>query len=145
MEEEEEGRNLAKERCLPPNLILTLNLVVVEEGRERKMTTYKLVKCFSSNRKETGGMLTEGKEEGEEEVKTTTTGLFFFFSDQLSSFSIQTLRRARNRHSYYEGQDRRGDNFQMAEAASAAAPNATKRGSQDEYSNYRNSRGSGGR
>jgi len=74
MEEEEEGRNLAKERCLPPNLILTLNLVVVEEGRERKMTTYKLVKCFSSNKKETGGMLTEGKEEGEEEVKTTTTG-----------------------------------------------------------------------
>jgi len=72
MEEGEEGRNLAKERCLPPNLTLTSNLE--EEERERKMTTYKLVKCFSSNKKETGGMLTEGKEEGEEEVKTTTTG-----------------------------------------------------------------------
>jgi len=73
MEEEEEGRNLAKGRCLPPNLTLTSNLVV-EEERERKMTTYKLAKCSSSNKKETGGMLTEGKEEGEEEVKTMTTG-----------------------------------------------------------------------
>jgi len=72
MEEKEEGRNLAKERCLPPNLTLTSNLE--EEERERKMTTYKLVKCFSSNKKETGGMLTEEKEEEEEEVKTMTTG-----------------------------------------------------------------------
>merc|ERR550532_1568541 len=51
--------------------------------------------------------------------------------------------RPRNRHSYYEGQDRR-DNFQMHDASSANVPNAKKRGSQDEYSNYRNSRGGGG-
>jgi len=72
--EEEEERNLAKERCLPPNLTRTSNLEEVEEVRERKMTTYNLAKCFSSNKKETGGMLTEGKEEGEEEAKTMTTG-----------------------------------------------------------------------
>jgi len=75
MEEEEEGRKLAKERCLPPNLTQTSNLEEQEEvERERKMMTSKLAKCFSSNKKETGGMLTEGKEEGEEEVKTMKTG-----------------------------------------------------------------------
>ena len=52
MEEEEEGRKLAKERYLPHNLILTSNLV----ERERKMTTSKLAKCFSSNKRETEGM-----------------------------------------------------------------------------------------
>ena len=71
-----------------------------------------------------------------------TTG-YLCFSELLSSFL--TFCRARNRHSYYEGQDRRGDNFQMPEATSTVAPNANKRGSQDEYSNYRNSRGNGGR
>ena len=60
----------------------------------------------------------------------------------MTSHFHNSLFRARNRHSYYEGQDRR-DNFQMPEAPSV--PTSNKRGSQDEYSNYRNSRGGGGR
>merc|ERR1719323_2487911 len=47
--------------------------------------------------------------------------------------------RARNRHSYYEGQDRR-DNLDMMEPAPAGPG---KRAGHDEYSNYRNSRGGG--
>ena len=78
----------------------------------------------------------------EEEAKagTMTTGIC---SSNVIQIFIFTFPRPRNRHSYYEGQDRR-DNFQVHEAPSANVSNANKRGSQDEYSNYRNSRGGGG-
>ena len=54
-EEEEEGRKLAKGRCLPRNPIPTSNLVEEEVETEGKMTTSKPEKCFSSNKKETKG------------------------------------------------------------------------------------------
>ena len=63
---EEELMSLLKERCVPPSPILMSN-PLVEGEMEKRMTTYKLVKFFSSNKKPgTGEMGTERKVEGEE-------------------------------------------------------------------------------
>ena len=53
--EEEEGRKLAKGRCLPRNPIPTSNPAEEEVEREGKMMTSKPEKCFSSNKRETKG------------------------------------------------------------------------------------------
>ena len=73
---EAELMSLLKERCVPPSPILMSNPLVEGEMKKR-MTTYKLVKFFSSNKKPgTGEMGTERKVAGEEghRIGIMTTG-----------------------------------------------------------------------